>query len=79
MTDISAIGPKELNTLLNAGMVGAWSTVKGTLNPPVLTRKVNIPAFMCFSVFVFVGSFVSVFELTRVDAYIVITCTCTCK
>ncbi len=29
-------------------------TVKGILNPPVLTRKVNIPAFMCFSVFVFV-------------------------
>ncbi len=31
-----------------------WSTVKGTLNPPVLTRKVNIPAFMCFSVCVLV-------------------------
>ncbi len=38
-----------------------------TLNPPVLTRKVNI---MCFSDFVFVCLFVSVFELTRVD-----TCT----
>ncbi len=43
-------------------------TVKGTLKPPVLTRKVNIPAFMCFSVFVFVCLFVSVFELTRVDS-----------
>ncbi len=34
-----------------------------TLNPSVLTRKVNIPAFMCFSVFVFVCLLVSVFEL----------------
>ncbi len=35
----------------------------------MLTRKVNIPALMCFSVFVFVCLFVSVFELTRVDTY----------
>ncbi len=25
-----------------------WSTIKGTLNLPVLTCKVNTPAFMCF-------------------------------
>ncbi len=40
-------------------------------NPPVLTRKVNIPAFMCFSV-VFVVC-LSVFELLRVDTYTEIT------
>ncbi len=42
--------------------------IKGTLNLPVLTHKVNIPAFMCFSVFCCL--FVSVFELTRVDTYL---------
>ncbi len=41
-----------------------------TLNPPVFTHNGDIPAFMCFSVVVFVFLFVSVFELTIVD-----TCT----
>ncbi len=36
-------------------------------------RKVNIPAFTYFSVFVFVCLFVSVFELTRVHTYTEIT------
>ncbi len=37
----------------------------------MLTRKVNIAALMCFTVFVCL--FVSLFELTRVDTYTEIT------
>ncbi len=43
----------------NAGMAReCWSTVKCTLNPPVLTHKANIPAFyvfLCLRVCLFVG------------------------
>ncbi len=36
-----------------------WPTVHGTLNPPVLTRKVNIPTFYVFlSLCLFVCLFV---------------------
>ncbi len=60
-----------------------WSTVKGTLNLPVLTRKVNFPAFMCLFVCQCVCLFVSVFVCLSVCLFVCLSvclfvCQCVC-